>query len=137
MIDALPHGRATAPHVPRSVLAREALTLFVIATHFKRAGQQLVHVDLFANRLAGGGRFTFVNKIAATKLVGLKAHRAGNSVEVPLESKYALRRAKSSKCTMRRNVGSNRARANAHVGRIIWTSSVNCSARKYNRRKSA
>src|SRR2546429_6928499 len=137
MIDALPYGRAIAPTVHRSILAREAFTLFVITTQFKRAGQQLVHVYLLADRLTGGGSFTFVDKIAATKLVGLEAQPTGNFVEMPLESKYALRRAKSSKCTVWRNICSHSARANAHVRAIIRTRGVNRSSREHHRRKCA
>src|SRR6267378_8294811 len=137
MIDALPHGRATAPTVARSVRACEGFTLFVIITQFKRAGQQLVHVDLFANRLVSGSRFTFVDKIAATKLVGLKAQRTSNFVELPLESKYALRCAKSSKRSVRREVCSHSARANAYVRAVVRTRGVNRSSRKHDRRKRA
>src|SRR2546423_7945639 len=137
MIEALPYGRATAPTVHRSILAREAFTLFVITTQLKCAGQQLVHVYLFANRLVGGSRFTFMDKIAATKLVGLKAQRTGNFIELPLESKYALRRAKSSKRSMRRKVCSHSARPNAYVWAVIRTGGVNRSSREHDRRKRA
>ena len=100
----------------------------VVLGQLKRAIKQLIHIELFTNHLTRRGGLSLLNKIATTKLVGLKAQSAGNFIELPLESKYALRRAKSSKRSVRREVCSHSARANSYVRAIVRTRSVNRSS---------
>src|SRR5512132_299198 len=81
----------------RVIATSKALMLLVITGQFKGTVKQLIHVDLFANQLVSGRGFTFVDKVAATEFIRGQAQLTSHLIEMSLQSKYALRRAESSK----------------------------------------
>src|SRR6185369_10846942 len=123
--------------VARVVFTRKLFALRVVFTELKRARQQVVHVDAFANHLAGRGGFAFVNEVATTKFFRTQSDRLSNFIHVPFEREDALRGAKSPKGAVGRNVRCDRATVNPDVGTDIWTSSMDRSSRKHDRRQCA
>src|SRR6185369_17233137 len=86
------------------ILSRESLLLLMITAQLKRSIEQLLHIHLFTNQLAGRGCLSFPHEVAATKFIGSQPQRSRNFIELSLERKNALRRPKSSKSAMRRHI---------------------------------
>src|SRR6185369_3188476 len=99
----------------RTILSGESFSFGVIVSQLKSAIQQAVKIDFFANRLAGRGGLAFFNKVAPAEFIRSQSHCFRYFVEMPLQRKDALWRAKSTERPVRRHVGRDRFAVDAHV----------------------
>ena len=87
--------------------------------------------------LADGVRLAGGDEVAAAELLGGQTRRRRDAVHLQFEREDRLRRAEAAKRAVRRRVGRDRLRADAHVRAVVRTGGVNRPARQHDRRQRA
>ena len=95
--------------------ASKLLALRVVAAQFERALHQRIHVHFLVHHLPHRHSLPLANEIPSAQFLRRKPHSLRHAIQMPLQRKNALRRAKSAKGSVRRRIRRDRAAANAHV----------------------
>src|SRR5580698_1003754 len=119
-------GNAHAsPSCASLIRCREGLFLGMIVRNIQGTIEQFSQIDWLGDNLMRSGFLPRLQKISKANLGGRKADGLRTAVHVALHGEQALGRAKSSKGSMGRGVGSDCFRADANIGPVIRSASVN------------
>src|SRR5271156_4336694 len=80
-------------------------SLCVVITQLECAVHQPTHIHFFFYNLTNRQRLTLANEIPSPQFVRRNAHSLRHAIQVALQRENALRRAESSKSSMRRRIG--------------------------------
>ena len=120
---------------PSFIFVRKTLFLRDIVGKFQSPFEQTIQINIFLDGLFRCGRLAGLQKISAADFDGRNPYDLSDAVHVAFHSEKALRRAESAEGSVRRRIGGNRLRANAHIGPVIRTTGMDSAARKDDRRE--